>query len=94
VNKQDNSDTERLATENKYLRNELVFLRNTAQEVLDTLQDQEWWENTRRFINQYPARPAYETLNRAEFAEMLNDLFAALHPDIPDFISEETRECP
>jgi hypothetical protein len=78
--------------ENEYLRGELVFLREQAQWVLDKLQDRQWWEDTRAFINQYPNEAAYDTLNRAEFAEMLNMLFAALHPDMPDFLSGQRTE--
>jgi len=79
----------RLRAENTKLRQELCFLREQATDILDDLQSYEWWEDKRNFINQYPNEKAYDVLNRAEFAEALNMLFLALHPDVPDELCSE-----
>lgn len=63
------------------LYNDLDFLRETALNLLDTLQDGEFWEDARKLFNDYPQESAYNLINRGDFAEKLNLLFLALHPD-------------
>jgi hypothetical protein len=63
---------------------DLMFLRETGQGVLELLQDYEWWDRTRELLEDYPNERAYDVVNRTEFAEHLNMLYLALHPDTDD----------